>query len=129
MEQELKEYFAKLSKNFWQPGNNLKIKHELGYDEEPDVGDMSWFFRVFNRPHQPEEKDLIFTLNFYRFYQQLLDDEPSMIDFLRVIPLSYHKLLIEKCADAYDALTIMPFVIEKDWTKEELQNYFEVNRN
>ena len=129
MEQELKEYFAKLSRNFWQPGNNRKIKHELGYDKEPDVGDMSWFFRVVCSSRQPEENDIAFSLSFYRFYNQLLEDEPSLRDFLQVIPFSYHRLLIEKCSDAYDALTIIAKAIENDWTKNELINYFSLSRN
>ena len=124
MEQQLKEYFAKLSKNFWQPDSNPKIKYELGYLEEPEGNDMSWFFRVLCPPHQPEEKDPVFCLNFYRFYNKLLEDEPTISEILQVIPYSYHELIIKNCMDPYEALRIIAFVIEHDWSKEELNSYF-----
>ena len=129
MDQGLKEYFAKLSQKFWQPENNPKIKYELGYKQEKDFGDMAWFFSVFQKPFQPESQDLAFSVNFYRFYNQLLEDEPSMHDFISLVPFSYHKVLIEKCSDAYDALTIIAKAIENDWSRFELINYFFVSRN
>lgn len=128
MEQQLKEYFAKLSKNFWQENNNPKIKYELGYRDQNEQ-EIGWFIKMINRPIQPEENDLIFSLNFYRFYKQLTDDEPEMLDFIKLIPFSYHRMLIEKCADAYDALTIIAKAIENDWSKIELINYFSLSRN
>ena len=129
MEQGLKEYFAKLSKNFWQPNNNPKIKYELGYRDELPGNDMSWLFKFFQRPYQPEEDDIVFSLSFYRFYKDLLEDEPDMIDFIKTIPFSYHKILIDKCSDAYEALTIIAKAIENDWAKYELINYFSLSRN
>lgn len=128
MEQQLLEYFAKLSKNFWQPGKNPKIKYELGYREQFNT-DMSWFFNAFQKPYQPEESDIAFSVNFYRFYRQLIDDEPQMLDFLKLIPFSYHRIIIQKCGDAYDALTVIAKAIENDWTKNELVNYFSLSRN
>ena len=56
MEQRLKEHFVNLSKNFWQPGNNLNIKKELGFNGQFD-SDMSWFDRFFNPPYQKETKN------------------------------------------------------------------------
>ena len=125
MEKGLKEYFAKLSKNFWQPGNNLKIKHEKGYNIEPDENDMSWFFKHFEKPKRIEAVNLAFSIDFYNFYHDLLEDEPSMRDFISILPFSYHKLLIKNCADAYDALTIIIRVIENDWSFLELKDYFD----
>ena len=129
MDEGLKEYFAKLEHNFWQPGKNPKIKYELGYKEDKDIGDMAWFFSVFQKPFQPESLDLAFSVNFYRFYNELLKDEPSMQDFISLIPFSYHKVIIEKCSDAYEALAIIEKIIENDWSKIELINYFSALRN
>ena len=70
MEQQLKEYFANLSKNFWHPGNNPNIKQGLGFMGQSDY-DMSWFDRFFYPPKQKEAKDPIFSLNFYNFYRKL----------------------------------------------------------
>ena len=123
MEQQLKEYFAKLSKDFWQPGNNPNIKVELGYGDQPDC-DMSWFDRFFYPPRQKEAKDPVFSLNFYRFYNKLLEDEPAVIEVLKVIPFSYHEILFKNCKDPYDALRIIAFLIEHDWRKEDLSSYF-----
>ena len=129
MEEGLKEYFAKLRTNFWQPGKNPKIKYELGYRENKDFGDMAWFFNVFEKPFQPESLDLAFSLNFYRFYNHLLEDEPSMHDFISLLPFSYHRVIIEKCSDAYEALNIIAKAIENDWSRLELINYFSLSRN
>ena len=129
MEKGLKEYFAKLSKKFWQPGNNPKIKHEKGYELEPDGSDMSWFFRIFEKPKKINPIDLAFSVNFYKFYNELIEDEPSMRDFISILPFSYHKLIIKNCADAFDALTIIIPIIEYDWSFSELKEYFERKNN
>ena len=93
MEQKLKEYFAKLSKDFWQPSNNPNIKSELGFNKYCEGEDMSWLDRFFYPPHQKEAKDPVFSLSFYRFYKELLEEEPSMQQVLQVIPFSYHEIL------------------------------------
>ena len=128
MEQQLKEYFAKLSKDFWHPGNNMKIKKELGYSGESNT-DMSWFDRFFYPPRQKEAKDPVFSLNFYWFYNKLLEDEESIKDVLQVIPFSYHEILIKNCKNPYDALRVIAFVIEHDWLKDDLDSYFLANKN
>ena len=87
------------------------------------------FFSFFEKPYQQEASDLVFSLNFYRFYNKLFEDEPSMKDFVSLLPFSYHRVIIEKCSDAYDALQIIAKTIENDWTKVELINYFSMTRN
>ena len=129
MEQQLKEYFAKLSKNFWQPGSNPNIKFELGFNKYCEGEDMSWLDRFFYPPKQKEAKDPIFSLNFYKFYRKLLEDEPSLHAIIQVIPFSYHEILIKNCKDAYDALRVIAFVIEHDWTKDDLYSYFLLYKN
>ena len=131
MEQQLKEYFVELYQKFQQPGNNPKIKAEFepqSYDFEFELGKFLNFFG--NKPKAkigPE--DYAFSINFYKLYQEVIDDEPWMFDFISLLPMNYHRVIVSNCSDAYDALTIIVKIIENDWTKNELINYFSISRN
>ena len=129
MEKGLKEYFAKLSENFWQPGNNLNIKREMGYKQEHNVGDMSWFFKAIYSPKRLDTTELAFSVNFYNFYKQVIDDEPDLLNLLGLLPISYHRIILKEYSDPFDALSTIVFTIEKDLCKDELINYFKLNRN
>ena len=129
MEQGLVEYFARLSNKFWQIGNNPKIKFEFGYEDRLDNGGMDWFSNGLHVQFMPEQFDLDLSVKFYRFYASLVEDEPSMVDFLSTVPLSYHKILINNCYDFYEALAIIAKALENDWSKNELINYFAMSRN
>ena len=129
MEKGLKEYFAKLAEKFWQIGNNPKIKFEFGYEELDDNQGMDWFVHGMHRQYQPEQFDLGMSVMFYKFYSQLVEDEPEIVDFLSTVPLSYHKILITKCSDAYEALTYIAKSLENDWSLAELKAVFDLKLN
>ena len=129
MEKELKEYFATLCDNFWEEGNNPKIKSEFGYNNFDGAQDYNWFLNVLCPKYQPELFDLNLSVLFYKFYAKIVEDEPNIIDFLATLPLSYHKIIIENCADAFEALEIIVKTLENDWTKSELIDYFSLLKN
>ncbi len=129
MEQGLKEYFAMLCDNFWEEDHNPKIKCEFGYHEFDGTQDYDWFLNILCQKYQPELFDQTLSVLFYKFYAQLVEDEESIIEFLATLPLSYHKIIIENCYDAFEALTIIVKVLENDWSKNELINYFSLLRN
>ena len=131
MEQKLKEYFVELYNKFQQPGNNPKIKKE----HEPQCYDIEFdpnnFLSLFQKKPKIkfEPEDYAFSINFYRLYKQVIDDEPWMLDFLSILPKSYHRIIVNNCGEAFDALTVIVKTIENDWSKTELANYFSVSRN
>ena len=129
MEKELKEYFMTLCDNFWEEGNNPKIKSEFGYDEFDGTQKYDWFLNVLCPKYQPELFDPNLSVLLYKFYASVVEDEPKMTDFLAILPLSYHKSIIENCADAFEALEIIVKTIENDWTKCELIDYFSLLKN
>ena len=129
MEEGLKEYLFNLSENFWQVEHNPKIKFEFGYEENVNIAHYDWFTNGMHRQFQPEQFDLELCAKFYRFYSFLVESEPEIIDFLSTVPLSYHRILIQNCEDAYEALSIISKALENDWSRLKLINYFKMNRN
>ena len=129
MEQGLNDYFAALCDNFWEENHNPKIKREFGYHEFDGSQDYDWFLNHLCRKYQPELFDLNLSALFYKFYETLVEDERDMLDFIGTLPLSYHKIIIDNCSDAYEALTIIVKALENDWSKIELIDYFLKLRN
>ena len=131
MEQKLKDYFVNVYNKFQQPNSNPKIKREFEpdcYDFEYEVGRILNFFGYKTRMNFGPE-DYAFSVDFYRLYKEVVDDEPWMLDFLSLLPIHYHRIIVDKCGDGFDALTVIIKTIENDWSKNELLNYFSTSRN
>ena len=131
MEQQLKEYFVELYNKFQQPGSNPKIKRSFepdSYDYDYEVERILSFFG-YNTKKKFGPEDYVFSVDFYKLYKEVVDDEPWMLEFLCILPIHYHRIIVDKCGDAYDALSIIVKTIENDWSKSELINYFSMSRN
>lgn len=131
MEQQLKEYFVELYKKFQQPGNNPKIKRSFepkSYDYDYEVERiLNFFCYITKKKFDPE--DYVFSVDFYKLYERVVDNEPWMFEFLCILPIHYHRIIVSNCSDAYDALTVIVKTIENDWSKNELINYFKYQKN
>ena len=121
MEQMMKEYFEKLSDEFWQPNSKPKIKRER-FEEHEDVSALG-FSTVFNELFNVRTvkiENAVLGIDVLKFYDVLVQDEPSIKNFIYIFPLSYHREIIKLFNNPYDVLPLLVKIFNEDWSKKEL---------